>query len=325
MDEQLIALFHQHVGTAFDRRLRLAALVEQKAAGAKWAYDVAAATLSFGKLAFEAPLLGSHAQGNDSWLWAWANRNLKLTLTNRAIGDLVRVTAHRLTVPMLAHPGFSVEPLLGPALTKHAADVFGCVLANELGYDAHYVTVEPGHRSVILVRDPRLAAAERYPLHRVLTVFPKVVRALPVSDLRAALAAYARDCGLTVSEEPDALKITDGKGVVAATFDEHGALKKLIGDGVAAPPEKKPAPAKAVAVKKAVAKSAAKKVVAKKVAKPAAKVVKAVPKKPVNPAAKKPVAKKPVAKKAAAKKVVAKRPVSKVAPKAAAKGSAKKR
>lgn len=301
MDEQLIALFHSHAGTAFDRRLRLAALVEQKAPGEKWAYDVGAAALSFGKLSFEAPLLGSHAGGNDSWLWAWSNRNLRLTLTNRAIGDLVRVTAHRLTVPMLAHPGFSVGPLLGPELTKHAADVFGSILARELGYDAHYVTAEPGHRSAILVRDARLSAAERYPLHRVLTVFPKLLRAVPVPDPRAALAAYARDYGLTVTEG-DALTITDGKGTVTATF-EHSALKKLTGDNVTGPPEKKPAPAKAPA------KSAAK--VVKKPAKPAAKVAKALPKKTAKPAAKKPVA----------KKVVAKKP----APKAGAKKPAKKR
>ncbi|MBP3958949.1 hypothetical protein J8F10_27210 [Gemmata sp. G18] len=31
MDEQLIALYRRHVATAFDRGLRLAALVEQKA------------------------------------------------------------------------------------------------------------------------------------------------------------------------------------------------------------------------------------------------------------------------------------------------------
>ncbi len=304
MDEQLIDLYHRHVGTAFDRRLRLVALVEQKASGEKWAYDVSAAALSFGKLTFEAPLLGTHASGNDSWLWAWSNRNLKLSLTNRAIGDLVRVTAHRLTVPMLAHAGFSIEPLLGPELTKHAADVFGSVLANELGYEAHYITAEPGHRSAILVRDARLAAAERHPLHRVLTVFPKVVRALPVPDPRAALAAYARDYALTVTEAPDALTITDGKGVVAATFDVHGALTKLTGTDVAAPPEKKPAAKKVVAKKPAVkarvlpgkraAWEATKKVGAKK---PAAK-------KPAKPVAKKVVAKKPA-------KAVAKKPAKK--------------
>ncbi|MBN9117938.1 MAG: hypothetical protein J0I06_02020 [Planctomycetes bacterium] len=242
-DEQLVALYHRHVATAFDRKLRLAELVELKAGGAKWQYTVATATLAFGKLKFEAPLLGTHARGNDSWLWAWSNRNLKLALTNRALGDLVRVTAGRLGVPTLAHAGFSLEPLLGPELTKHAADVLGGVLARELDFDAHFVADEGAHDSAILVRDDRLRAAERHPLFRVLTVFPKAVKTLPVFDHRAALTAYARDYGLTATAEGGILTITDGKGQLTATFDEHDRLKKFEGANVAAPAAKKPAKA----------------------------------------------------------------------------------
>ena len=289
MDEQLIALYHRHVATAFDRRLRLAEFVAQKAGKVKWKYDVATASLMCGpKLKIEAPLLGSHAHGNDSWLWAWSNRNLKLTLTNRALGDLVRVTAQRLGVPMLAHAGFSLEPLLGPELTKHAAVVIGAVLSRELDYDAYHIEAEKGYDSAILVREPRLKAADRYALHRVLTVFPKVVKELPVFDHRAALTNYARDYGLTVTSEAGVLKVSDGKGELTATFDDRDRLKSLDGANVAVPVQKpkaaKPAvkkaakaPAKKPAVKKAATKKPApkakpaKKVVVKKVARPAAK------------------------------------------------------
>ena len=304
MDEQLIALYHRHVAAAFDRKLRLAAFVHEKAGKVKWRYDVATATLSCGpKLAFEAPLLGSHAHGNHSWLWAWANRNLKLTLTNRALGDLVRMTAHRVGVPMLAHPGFPLEPLLGPELTKHAAEVLGAILSHELGFDAYHVEREDDYDSAILVRNEKLKAAERYPLHRVQTVFPKVVAELPVPDHRAALAAYARDYGLSVTEIPHTLKITDGKGELTATFDEHDQLAKLDGTNVAVPP-----------ARKKVAKKPAAKTVAKKPA--AAKAVK----KPAPKAKAKPAAKVAV-KKVAVKKVVAKKSAG-PAPKA--KASAKK-
>ncbi len=301
MDEQLIALYHRHAATAFDRGARLAALIEQKASGEKCAYDVGNATLSFGKLKFEAPLLGAHASGNDSWLWSWSNRNLKLTITNRALGDLVRVTAQRLTVPMLAHAGFSIEPLLGAELTKHAANVFGSILARELGYDAHYVTAEPGHRSAILVRDDRFKVAERYPLNRVLTLFPKVIRSLPVSDHSAALAAYAHDYSLTVTEGHGTLTVGDGKGEILATFDEHNRLTKMTGTNVSAPPEKKSTPAKRVTAKPPVKKTAKvpKKTTTKKVT--------------AKPANKKPVAAKVLKKKATkpAPKTSAKKPVKK--------------
>ena len=292
MDEQLVALYHRHVATAFDRRLRLAELVERKASGAKWQYTVATETLAFDKLKFDAPLLGTHTHSNDSWLWAWANRNLKLSLTNRALGDLVRVTAGRIGVPVLAHAGFSLEPLLGPELTEHAADVLGGVLARELDFDAHFVAGEGAHDSAVLVRDDRLKAAERYPLHRILTLFPQVVKALPVFDHRAALTAYARDYALTATVAAGVLTITDGKGTLTATFGEHDELKKLEGADVAAPPAKKGTPS---VTKKAPAKAPAKKPAGQKAppAKPARVSAKPA-KKPAKPAPK--AAKKPTKK-----------------------------
>lgn len=316
MDQQLLDLYHRHVGTGFDRQLRLADLLEQKAGGEGWAYDVPTAGLSFGpKVAFEAPLIGSHADHNDSWLWAWANRNLKLTLTNRALGDAVRALAHRTSVPAFAATAFPLEPLLGGELTEHAAHVFGVVLARELGYDAYYVTPYDGGRGVVLVRDERLAAAERYPLWRVLSVFPRAVAALPIPEHKPALTAYARDYNLTVTPEPGGLRITgSGKGELVARFDDRGRLIGL--DGTDVPMPKPPAPKpKAKSAAKA-AKPAKKAAAAKKGAKKPAPAAKAAKK--IVVAAKK-VAAKPAAKKT---KPVAKASAKK--PSAAAKKAVKK-
>jgi hypothetical protein len=289
MDEQLIALYHRHVAAAFDRKLRLADFIHDKAGKVKWKYEVATASLLCGpKLKIEAPLLGTHVRSNDSWLWAWSNRNLKLTLTNRALGDLVRVTAHRIGVPMFAHAGFSLEPLLGAELIKHAAEVIGGILTRELDYDAYHIVEEDSYDSAILIRHDKLKSNERFPLHRVQTVFPQVLDELPVFDHRKALSAYAQEYGLTVTAESGTLKITDGKnGELVATFDDHDKLTDLSGTGIAAPPVKAKKVAKVTKVAK---KPAAKKPVAKKPAKPA---------------------KKAPAKKVAVKKAPAKKPAKK--------------
>jgi hypothetical protein len=303
MDEQLIALYHRHVATAFDRSLRLAAFVAEKAGKVKWKYEVATAELVCGpKLRFDAPLLGSHAHGNDSWLWAWSNRNLKLTLPNRALGDLVRVTAHRIRVPVFAHAGFSLEPLLGPELTEHAALIIGAVFSRELDFDSYYIAPEEGHTSTILVRDERFKFTERHALHRVLTVFPKVAAALPVFDHRAALEAYAHDYGLTATTAAGVLTISDGKGTLTATFDDRDRLTKLDGTDVSAPPAKKAKKPPKVVAKPAPKKPAAKSPAAKKAQKPAPKPPKA------KPALKAKVVKKPAK---AAPKTVAKAPAKK--------------
>ncbi|MBX9623442.1 MAG: hypothetical protein K2X82_06470 [Gemmataceae bacterium] len=297
MDQQLLDLYHRHVGAGFDRQLRLADLVDRKAGGEDWSYDVPTAALSFGpKLTFEAPVIGSHADHNGSWLWAWANRNLKLTLTNRALGDAVRALAHRASVPAFAATAFPAEPLLGE-LGTHAADVFGVILARELGYDAYFLTPTDGGRGVVLVRDDRLRAAERYPLWRVLNVFPQAIAALPIPEHKPALAEYARDYGLTVTTEGHGLRITGpGKGELTARFDDRGRLIAL--DGADVPTPKPPAPAKAKPKPKPAGKKAAKKSAVK--AKTSAR--KAAPTKAV----KKPTA----AAKTTAKKAPAKKPAA---------------
>jgi hypothetical protein len=309
VDQQLLDLYHRHVGAGFDRQLRLADLIDRKAGGEPPSYDVAAAALSFGpRLTFEAPVIGSHADHNNSWLWAWANRNLKLTLTNRALGDAVRALAHRASVPAFAATAFPLEPLVGGELAAEAVHLFGVVLARELGYDAYHVTPYDGGRGLVLIRDDRLRAAERYPLWRVLSVFPQAIAALPVPEHRPALTDYAKDYGLTVTAEGHGLRITGpGKGVLTARFDDRGRLIAL--DGTDVPTPRPPAPAKEKP------KPATKKGARPAVKKPAKKATpaKAVVKKSAAKAtAKRPVAKKPVPGKKTTKKASAtKKPANK--------------
>ncbi len=277
MDEQLVDLYHRHVGMAFDRKLRLAEFRELKAPGEKWQHDIATGTLTVGKFTFEAPLLGSRQEHNNAWLWAWSDRNVKLTLTNRALGDAVRMLVHRLSVHALGAPAFSLEPLLGTELTEHAADVLGSILGSELGYDAYHLA-DKG-RTTILVRGDQLKFTEKYPLSRILAVFPKASKALPVSDQKGAFIAYAKDYGLTVTEEPGAVKVKGEKGgELIAHFDDRGRLTKLEGAALPVPapkPKPKPAAKKPVPKKvKAVAKTAAKKTAAKKPTKPVKKPAK---------------------------------------------------
>ena len=290
MDEQLIELYHRHVGAAFDRQLRLGEFRDRKAPGEKWQYDLETATMTLGKLTLEAPALGTRQEHNNSWLWAWSDRNLKLTLTNRAMGDAVRMLSHRLAVHQLGAHGFSLEPLLGTELSEHAPDIFGVIFGAELGYDGYHLS-DRG-RTTVLIRDDRLKVAEKHPLSRILAVFPKAIKALPVPDQKSALVHYAKDYGVAVAEDHGTVKLTAGKGEVTATFDDRNKLVKLEGNvepqKPAKPTPKKPAPKAKPAAKgkakvqpaKAAAKTTAKKPAAKK------PTTKSAAKKPTKPAKK---------------------------------------
>lgn len=301
MDDQLLTLYHRHVGSAFERQQRLTALLEKQTEG-EWVYDSAAATLTYGKLKFEAPILGTHA-ANGSWVWATANKNLRLTVTNRALVDTARTVAHRLGVHALGAPAFALEPLLGSKLLPSAAHVLGVIYSTELGYDAFYASPYEGGRQLALLRSDKLKAVEKRPLLRVAMTFPAAVKEMDILDHKAALVGYAKDYALHVTDIPGGLKITgDGKDELTATFDAAGRLAKLEGIAIPAPPPPPPKkPAKAA------------KPTAKKAAKPARKATakKAAPKPAVKKAAAKTTAKRQPAKKVAAKKVAAKKAAGK--------------
>lgn len=258
MDEQLVALYHRHVATAFDRQQRLADFLARHAPGAKPVYDLPTAALAFGKLRFEAPILGSPAAHNQSWLWAWSNKHLKLSITNRALGDTVRMLVHRLSVHGLAAAAFALEPMIGSELLPHAPALIGIVLGRELEYHAYFTIPHEGGRATLLIRDRRLDFKERKPLRRILSLFPEVIRKFPVFDHRLALASYAADYGVSVVDGPTGLRLSHGKDELTATFDDDGRLSGLTGT-VAPEPRpaaKKAAPARKKTVKKAASSSA---------------------------------------------------------------------
>jgi len=278
MDEQLIALYHRHVAAAFDRQLRFNDFLDRKAGGEDWEYDTETATLAFGKLKFEALVVGSHAFHNNSWLWAWSNKHLKLTVTNRALGDTVRMLVHRLGVHALAAPGFSLEPLLGPELTDDAAHVLGMILARELDYNGYYLTPYDGGAGLTIIRDKRLNFTERRPLMRIITIFPQVVDALTVFDHKTAFTSYAVSYGVAVTEEPGRVRLTHGKDELVATFDDLNRLTGIEGTVTAEVLK----PAKKVTKKRAKTKKPA----ARKAAKPTKRTA-ATAKKTVKRAGKK--------------------------------------
>ena len=291
MDQQLDDLYHRFVGRAFDRQLRLAEFQERKAPGEDWDFDTESAILNFGpKLQFVAPMVGSHAHHNDSWMWSWANRTIKLSITNRALGDTIRAMAHRAMVPEFAKNAFPLEPLIGEELTRHAVHFFGSILVGELDYDGYFVAPYDGGQALLLLRDDRLRVNEKHPLARVLSVFPQAIAALPVPNHRDAFTNYVRSYGLTFTEEGGQVKVTGSeKGELTATFDERGRLTSLVGTGIAMPKPRPTAPKKKVKPKKKPVPMKAKKKVVK------AKAKKPVPAKKVKPTVKpkaKPVIKK---------------------------------
>jgi hypothetical protein len=66
--------FARHVASATARQLALGDVLEDR----PWTVDIRAGTATFGELMFPIQLLGTEAEGDNSWLWAWANEGSSL-------------------------------------------------------------------------------------------------------------------------------------------------------------------------------------------------------------------------------------------------------
>jgi hypothetical protein len=206
--------------------------LEQNSGGSNWSYDVPSAALTFGKaVRFEAHLLGSFAEGNRSWLWAWANRHLNLPAENRALADAVRQLADSPDLQVFA----ADEPvecgaLLPEELAIEAAHFFGVVVTGVLGYDAYYTIPYEGGRGVAVIRDERLRRTEPHPLLRISTIFLRAISSYPILDHRSAFLAYVASYGLQVQEAGAEVQVlTAGARALTARFDELNRLTCLEG------------------------------------------------------------------------------------------------
>lgn len=231
MDQALITCYNRHIVAAYDRQLRLADFLERNSSGQNWDYTISTALLELGTVQFEALYLGSHADPDNSWLWAWCNPHLNLTPANRKLGDDVRQLGRDANISAFAaERQVSCDDLLGPLISPRAAHAMAAVVAGELGFDAYYTIPFEHGRAAAMIRDDRLRAEAPNAVARIVTVFPKALSALPVPDHREAFVAYVEWHGLTVKETPQRVSVLDnGKEVLTATFDDLKRLTELKG------------------------------------------------------------------------------------------------
>jgi hypothetical protein len=230
MSQALLDLYHRHVGPVFDRQRRLADFLDENGEGGGWGYDVASTALAFGKaISFEAHLLGSFAEGNRTWLWAWANRHLNLPAANRALAEAVRRLASGPELQVFAADGpVGCDDLLPEELADEAAHAFGVIVTGALEHDAYYTLPYEGGRGVAVIRDRRLRRPEPHPLLRISSVFTQAISGYPIPDHRAAFTAYAESCGLQARAAGEEVRVLSaGAEVMTARFDEQNRLTRL--------------------------------------------------------------------------------------------------
>lgn len=228
----LLDLYHKHVAAAFERQQRLSEYLEENADGEEYDYRSSTATLGFGtNVRFEALNLGSYAEPDDSWLWAWCNPTQQLTAANVELRDAVNRLGDDVGQEVFgASTQFACEPVLGMDIAPISAHAFAVIVSGELGYDAYY-TIPFSHGTFsTVIRDARLRMNDADPIERVLGTFPMAVSQFPIPDQRAAYVAYVEHLGLTPTTNGDTIHVVKGERVLLeATFDEMSRFVRLNG------------------------------------------------------------------------------------------------
>jgi len=216
MTTSLSSVFHYYVGAVAERQRQLGVVIGDSG----WDFDMNTGLLSFGPLRLSVQVLGTEADGDRSWLWAWGN-------AQSGIPDQLTEYARRLRDYGAAHDisefterSFPLEVANGHQLSVAATGL--------LEGRAYYRGPYPGGAIYLVITDAKLAMPEGDPLRRLLMGFPQTLSAYPIDRHVDALHGYATNLGLTaVATDASTVAITDGTSRATATFDDHGRLASL--------------------------------------------------------------------------------------------------
>ena len=211
-------LFTQHAMASYAKQLTLADAIE--GAGA-WDLDMQAGTLSFAEgRVLKISLLGSYGEAAESWLWAYANRNMNLPPEGIEAATSLRERGRSKNIPELAEAETQDKETFCHRLAM--------VSVGELGASAYYRAPYEGGAAYLVVHEALPASADRHRLGRVQRVIAECISTFDIADQRAAINAYFDSESLPV-EATEANEITASveDGDLRIRFDAEGRITEM--------------------------------------------------------------------------------------------------
>lgn len=210
-------LFTDNVLGSFIKQFHLADLVGDSA----WGYDVKSGTLSFGKIHWQAEILGTESVETQTWLWAWANTGSNLPPAIVQASLQMKGLGQRHRIEELTEP----QPELTEDLNGHTLSLIASGVCDA---DAYYRGPYDGGAAFLLIKDQQFPSSNESPLLRLSTVFPQVISTFSIADHHLALTSYLDKAGIAYTNEDGDVKVKEGgETVLTATFDNLRRLTNL--------------------------------------------------------------------------------------------------
>jgi hypothetical protein len=205
-------LFARHVGSATARQLALGDLLGER----PWALDIRSGLATFSDLIFPVQLLGTESEGDNSWLWAWANEASALP------ESILRSSLRLKTIGMERHLTMLTSPLL--PLNDFSGHQIAMISTGLLGGGPYYRGPYEGGAVYFTLEGVTLPNVDGA---RISTVLMQVISSFEV-DHRLATRSFLGDLGFRITESKSQLLAVDSSGTQIQTdFDSNDLLAGL--------------------------------------------------------------------------------------------------
>ncbi|HEU4329216.1 MAG TPA: hypothetical protein VFS21_39115 [Roseiflexaceae bacterium] len=214
--ETFLRLFEEHAAAVVERQLALGELLGEH----NWWLDLNAGTISFGeRLVCPVQVLGTEAEADQTWLWAWANSMSNIPAPLLRAAEQLRALGEREAIRELSDRMVSLDHANGHMLATVAAGVCRA--------DAYYRCPYEGGAAFVLLEVPELRGRLDASPQHLINVFVQVASTFPINHQRA-FVLYFEHRGYTLEAQAMQAEARSPAGdLVHAEFDAAGRLTAL--------------------------------------------------------------------------------------------------
>ncbi len=214
--ETFLRLFEEHAAAVVERELALGDLLGEH----NWWLDLTAGTISFGdRLVCPVQVLGTEAESDQTWLWAWANSMSNIPAPLLRAAERLRALGEQEGIGELSDRMVSLDRANGHMLATVAAGVCGA--------DAYYRCPYEGGAAFVLLEVPELRSRLDASPQHLINVFVQVASTFPINHQRA-FVLYVTHRGYDVEAQPMQVEARSPEGgLIQAQFDAAGRLTAI--------------------------------------------------------------------------------------------------
>ena len=217
MSDKFSTLLSKYIGTGFAKQLALADLLE----GRDWGVRISEGIATFGDdLTFPIQLIGTESEGDDTWLWAWANEQSNIPPELLVACNELKKVGEANEIPELTEANFSLEHAHGHMISLVASGLHPTC--------CYYRGPYQGGALFFLIENVPSDILEPVTPERALTTINLAISEFEV-DHNLMVTEFLQQQGYEIEKKPDVVVATRDNSQLEFSFDELGRIVNMNG------------------------------------------------------------------------------------------------